>query len=199
MLKTIMTTIALMAAAISAHAIEKLDSKYCVTYGEDDAPIKVVEYYSLNCPQCLYLFTKEFDYIKRRYINSGKVQWTFHPDPTTLQTLQAMMCLESLSGRKKELFFEELLPKLQGKDPASKTRVLKQLAYRFGADFPSDEQVEKLKETPAFKSAYKFVSQKDGVESVPTVEINGSVKDEMPSITFLERQFWKILEEKKTS
>ena len=199
MLKAIVTFIMLTGFCFAAQAVEKLDAKYCVTYGNSEAPVKVVEYFSMNCPQCLYLFEKEFDYIKRRYINAGQVQWTFHPDPTTIQTLQAMICLEQLTPRKKQLFLEDALPKLQGKDPASKTMVLKQIAYKFGVEFPTDDQIESLKKTDAFKSAYKFVSQKEGVESVPTVEINGKMYDEMPSAVFMERQFWKILTPKNES
>lgn len=196
MRKVILSIIFILCVSV-AHSVDRIPEQYCISYGDPKAPVKVVEYFSLGCPQCLFLFTKEFKYLKQRYIDSNKVHWTFHPNPTDIQTLQAMICFEQLSSRKKQLFLEELLPKLQGKNPESKTRVLKQVAYRFDVTFPSQDQIESLKKTDAFKKAFQFVSQQEGIDEVPTVEINGKLYEEMPKAIFLERQFWKILQDQK--
>ena len=194
--KSILTLILILFSCMG-YAVEKINDNYCIIYGEPTAPVKVVEYFSLGCPKCLFLFTEEFDYLKQRYIDAKKVHWVFHPNPTDIQTLQAMICIEQLSPRKKQLFLEDLLPKLQGKSPESKTRGLKQVAYRFDVTFPSQDQIDSLKKTDAFKNAYQFVSQKEGIEAVPTVEVNGILYEEMPRACFLERKFWEILQEKK--
>ncbi len=196
MLKKLFTA-ACMLSTLTGFAIDKVDPKYWVEYGDANAPVKVIEYYSVDCSECLYRFYKEFDYIKRRYINSGEIQWIFHPSPADLPTLQAMICLEQLKGSDKQRFLEELLPKLQGKSTENQTMVLKQLAQRFRIDFPSREQEEALKKTEAFQNAYKFISQKGGVELVPTVEINGELLEDLPTATFIDHYMMRRAREKK--
>lgn len=44
-------------------------------YGKSDAPIEVVEYFSLTCPHCENFFLHIFPKLKKEYIDTGKVRW----------------------------------------------------------------------------------------------------------------------------
>ncbi|MGN6548817.1 MAG: DsbA family protein [Pararhizobium sp.] len=43
--------------------------------GKDDAPVTIVEYFSMTCPHCRDFENKTFDAIKTKYIDTGKVRY----------------------------------------------------------------------------------------------------------------------------
>jgi protein-disulfide isomerase len=49
--------------------------------GKPDAPVKVYEYASLDCPHCARFNADVFPKIKQQYIDTGKVQWTIRDFP----------------------------------------------------------------------------------------------------------------------
>ncbi len=174
-------TLCLMACS-SLFGFEKLDSKYCIQYGNPDAESKAVEYFSLSCPKCMEFFIKEFPAIKEKHIDTGSLFWSFHPDPADLLTLQAMVCLGRLPQEQKAPFLEALmenLAKLRGKGHGCQ---LMQAAMEvFHDPLPELEQLDFLKNTEAFEKAYRFVTQKDALTVIPSVEIDGIFYKEPPS------------------
>jgi protein-disulfide isomerase len=48
-----------------------------MSLGNPDAPVKVVEYASLTCPHCADWHEQVFPQFKTKYIDTGKVQYTF--------------------------------------------------------------------------------------------------------------------------
>lgn len=51
--------------------------------GDPDAPIRVVEFFDLSCPHCQRFTLNTFPKIKKNYIDTGKVVWTFRFFPIT--------------------------------------------------------------------------------------------------------------------
>lgn len=49
--------------------------------GSPTAPIRVVEFYDLECPACQHFTNNVFPKIKRQYIDQGQVLWTFRSFP----------------------------------------------------------------------------------------------------------------------
>lgn len=43
--------------------------------GKADAPVTVIEYYSLGCPHCAAFNVEAFPYLKKKYIETGKVYY----------------------------------------------------------------------------------------------------------------------------
>jgi len=43
--------------------------------GKEDAPVTIVEYFSMTCPHCRDFENKSFDAIKKKYIDTGKVRY----------------------------------------------------------------------------------------------------------------------------
>lgn len=49
--------------------------------GDPEAPIRVIEIYDLACPYCREFTLETFPKIRKKYIETGKVHWTFRPFP----------------------------------------------------------------------------------------------------------------------
>ncbi len=176
----------LLGAQFSLVGIDKLPSSYQVSYGDETAPIKVTEYFSLSCPKCLKSFQKEFKIIQDKYIKTHQVQWFFHLNPADLLTLQAMICLEKLSLKEKIIFFEVVIENLS--DPLEGSQLMQITMETLGHPIPTLDDVEELKKQPLFLTAYNYLKQPGIVQELPTVEINGTIYDEFPHLKFIERK-----------
>lgn len=170
-------------------AHEKIHEKYQISFGDPSAPIKITEYFSFSCPQCIRLFNKDFSHIKKQYIETGQIYWTFHPNPMDLTTIQAMVCLEKLAPRQKQIFLEAILSEAQGVTSHQLAIMMQKGLEILGNPLPDLEKIEYLKQTDAFRSAFTFISQEKPVTEVPTVEINGKLQDELPDRAFIDRKF----------
>jgi len=47
-----------------------------VSYGSQDAPVHIAEFFSFSCPHCANFYATTFQKIKSKYIDTGKVLWT---------------------------------------------------------------------------------------------------------------------------
>lgn len=166
---------------------QKLPSTYMISYGDPKAPIHVVEYFSFSCPQCLDLLKKEFPHVQEKYIHPGKVYWSFHPDPADLLTLQAMICLESLSQGDKQLLLEETARHLKPHSLGKGCFLLQEIMKGLGKPLPELYDLKWIEKTQAFQKAYTYLSQKQVPSDLPTVEINGKVYKEFPSLKVIDQ------------
>jgi hypothetical protein len=57
----------------SLWGLDKLDEKYLVLLGDASAPLHVTQYYSFTCPHCLALFQKDFQEIKKMYVETKNI------------------------------------------------------------------------------------------------------------------------------
>jgi protein-disulfide isomerase len=53
-----------------------------MVYGNANAKVTVVEYYSVACPICRIFHQQVFDQIKSKYIDTGKIRFIFREVPT---------------------------------------------------------------------------------------------------------------------
>lgn len=69
---------ALIGAAQAQDAAEvDISSIQDMTLGAEDAPVEIVEYSSYTCPHCASFHLDTFQQIKKNYIDTGKVRWTY--------------------------------------------------------------------------------------------------------------------------
>lgn len=184
----------LLIGAAPMWAFQKLDMHYQRSFGNAEAPIKVVEYFSLTCPHCIRFFNQDFDTIKSKYLDSKQVVWTFHPDPADILTLQFMVCLDRLEESKRNMFlyvvmkmFEEDMVKAS-KHPKKYVLTMKKVMEHLEQPVPELEELSFLEKTEAFQRAYAFLKQKDVPRMSPTLEINGIIQDECPTLEFLDKK-----------
>lgn len=171
----------------SFFGFEKLNSKYWVQYGSPDAESQVVEYFSLSCPQCLKFFNQEFPSIQRNYVDPGTISWSMHPDPADLLTLQAMICLERLSPEHKALFLKTIIDGMSKcKGTEQGCNLMKAAMEAFQNPIPDLENLEFIQKTEAFQDAFSFVTQKDVVRVIPSVEIDGILYKQFPNAALID-------------
>jgi len=171
-----------------ACAFQKLDPKYQISYGDPSADIQIVEYFSLSCPKCFEFFKEDFPFIRRQYIDTGKVFWTFHPDPVDLLTLQAMVCLERLQDDQKSVFIETLIKHLMEKKYKHGSLIMQAAMDILNHQVPDLDKIEFLEKTNAFKESVIFLKQQDVINTIPTVEIAGNVCEEYPTKELLQKK-----------
>lgn len=153
----------LLYGSVSLFAFEKLDTKYQIHMGDPDAPVKVVEYFSLSCPTCLEWFLSDFEGIQRDYLDTHRVSWTFHPVPADLRTLQLMVSLAEKRAEEKPQFLREEFERI--------AKSLQRESY----------DMEALVKNQAFQDAICFLKQEDVITLLPTLEIDGKIYDEIPT------------------
>lgn len=176
---------------LTLSAFEKLNDRYLVTYGNPEAPHRIVEYISFTCPNCIELFKDDFADIRERYIDSEKTYWVFHPMPVDLLTVQAMACLEKLSEYRKRIFLEEMLSFADENQPKDVAHLMSQIMALLDGDARNVANIDELEKTEAWEAAYQFL--KGGglsVEAVPSIEMDGELMEELvPSLKIISALF----------
>lgn len=59
--------------------------------GEENAPVKIVEYMSMTCSHCANFHAKTFDAIKEKYVDTGKVRFIVREFPFDPRAAAAFM------------------------------------------------------------------------------------------------------------
>ncbi len=173
--------------------VEHLPDQYLVSYGSSDATTKIVEYFSFLCPHCLSLFKSDFEKVKSDFIDTGKVQFIFHPFPRDLTTTQAMICLSKLDNQDKQIFLEVLFEKIHLDDPKTIAKCMIASMELLNHPIPLLDNPGFLKEQEALKDSFQFLTQKEKIIALPSVEIHGVYyPDELPDHKFIT----KVLERK---
>lgn len=175
-------------ASIQSFAFEKLSDAYTVKYGREEASVQIIQYFSFTCPHCIALFRKQFQQIKERYIDTGKISWLFHPVPMDLLTVQGMECLQRLSPYEKKIFLEAILEEVEIDRPKISALMMQKGMEIFGKAIPKLCEKDYLSETNTFYDAFNFLKQDEKIEAVPAVELNGNfLPGEIPDIEFIEK------------
>lgn len=80
----------MLAAIIRPVAADALEARPGdVVLGAADAPITMVEYYSLNCPHCAAFHAQIFPTLKADFVDTGKVRFVFRDFPLSWAALEA--------------------------------------------------------------------------------------------------------------
>lgn len=168
-------------------SFEKLPACYTVSYGDPGAPIKITEYFSFSCPKCLEFIRRDFELVKTQYIDTGKVYWTFHPDPADVLTLQAMVCFELLDNLERQSFLKMLADEIRIRSIKKTCFKMQEKMNALGKPLPMLHDLSYLESTEAFNSAYTYLKQPDVPSQLPTVEIDKKIYQEFPSLEWMDQ------------
>lgn len=179
----------------SLTAFDKLPEDYHVSFGSKQAPIEIIQYYSLSCPHCVSLFRNDFFDIKKKYIDTGKIRFTFHPIPMDLTTLQLLCCLHELDLKEKQVLLSVIFEELDLENPEVTTLLLKHAMEILKKPIKNLDDEDYLKNSKAFADASSFIIQEDKPTTIPSIEIGGKRVDQAPEYTFISLLISQIYEE----
>lgn len=175
----------LLTLTLKVSAVEKLPSEYLVSYGQEGAPIEIVQFYSLSCPHCLQLFNHDFPLIKQEFIEKGRLRYVFHPAPMDLSTVQFMCCLEKLGEEEKRLLLSVLFEELSLDNPEFNIILMKKAMELLGKPIEELHVDEYIKNSQAFENASRFVLQDDKVKVIPSILVGQKLLDKVPDYPFI--------------
>jgi protein-disulfide isomerase len=145
--------------------------------GKDDAPVVIVEYASMTCPHCAMFHEKTYPELKKRYIDTGKVRFIFREFPLDRTAAGAAMLARCAEPSK---FFPliETLFQQQAKWAVEKPlQPLLAIARQAGFSEQSfNACLSDQKMLDAMQAEQKRAADKFGVNSTPTVFVNGKIQ-----------------------
>lgn len=181
-----------------AFALTHLKDDYLISYGNPQAPVRVIHYFSFLCPNCSSLFQREFRELKIKYIDTDQVYWTFHPVPMDMLTLQGMECLQKLNPKEKQIFLEAILEETVLEDQSLCACLMEKAMDVFKKPLPELQKKSYLSSTDSFQDAFLFLSQKETITAVPTVEVNGKLYlNDVPDSQFIEQKLKELISHEK--
>ena len=183
----------------SVYALKPMDDEFLIHYGNPQAPLKVIEYFSFSCPHCVTVF-KDFPKIKEEFIDQDLIYFTFQPMPKDLTTVRALHCLSLLNTQEKQIFLEALFEFLEKNQEDSDRicHVMQDFLSCFSKQTLALDNKTYLKESPIMQKAFDYISQKDQIKALPATEINGFLfAAEVPSYAFFKQAVRHVNGEKK--
>jgi protein-disulfide isomerase len=77
--------------------------------GKPDAPVTMIEYFSLTCPHCAAFYRDTMPELRRQFIEPGKVRFVYRDYPLDQLALTAAMVARALPPDRYEAFVSALL------------------------------------------------------------------------------------------
>ena len=161
-----------------------------MTLGDPKAPVKMVEYASVTCPHCAKFNLTVFPQIRRRYIDSGKVHYTFKEILTDPQEVAAAGFLTArCAGTDKYFTVVDSIFKSQNEmfSGGSPLEVLRKVATGAGLSGKQfDACVHNEKALAALYDRVEKNSREGDVGGTPSFTLNGQkIKEgEMSAVEF---------------
>ena len=148
-----------------------------MSLGKDDAPISIVEYFSMTCSHCANFHNKTFEALKTKYIDTGKVRFVAREFPFDPRAAAAFM-LARCAPKEQYFPFVSMLFKQQAswataQDGRAALLQMSRLAGFSEETFNACLTNQKLLDDV---NAVRERGAKDfGINSTPTFIINGKV------------------------
>jgi protein-disulfide isomerase len=142
--------------------------------GKDDAPVTIVEYASMTCPHCAHFHETTYPELKKLYIDTGKVRFIFREFPLDAIAAGASMLarcadkdkfypmIETLFQLQRQWAVEKPIPPLMA--------IAKQAGFSeqsFNTCLSDQKMLDQI------QAEQKRASEKFGVNSTPTIFVNG--------------------------
>jgi protein-disulfide isomerase len=142
--------------------------------GADNAPVTIVEYASMTCPHCAQFQAKTFPKLKERYIDTGKVRFIFREFPLDPLAAGASMLARCADKEKFYPLIETLFQqqtKWAVEKPIPQLMAIAKQAGMSEQTFNACLSDQKMLD--AMQAEQKRATEKFGVNSTPTLFVNG--------------------------
>jgi len=151
-----------------------------MSMGDPKAKVSVIEYASASCPHCARFNNNVFPEFKKKYVDTGKVHYTFREFLTPpVQVAAAGFLLARCAGKDKyfpvlDAIFRSQDEMFAGGDTSNVRPVMLRIARSVGM---SEDQftacITDEKALKALNDRVQTAMDKDGIDSTPTFVING--------------------------
>ena len=163
--------------------------------GDPDAPVTVIEYFSLTCPACRHFHQNIYDPLKRDHVDAGKVRFVARDFPLNAPALQAAV-LAHCAGRDRYFAFIDVLFQTFD-DWASSRDYTEKLAQIGELGGVSRDRFEVCLADKDLENAI-FQSRADGhdeydVSGTPTLVVNGEKYEGKMSFEALARHIDRLV------
>ena len=167
----------LPAASMAARPTLRPDD---MTLGSAKAKVVVVEYASLSCPHCARFHASVFPAFKKKYIDTGKVQFVYREFITSPAEIAVPATMLARCAGKDHYFqivdrvFATQEEMYRDGTVAGVHRILKREAGAVGIDSAAyDACMQDEAQFAALKARLERASTEDKVEGTPTFDVNG--------------------------
>jgi protein-disulfide isomerase len=152
-----------------------------MSMGRADAPVKMVEYASVTCPHCARFNNDVFPAFKKKYIDTGKVHYTFRELLTPPNEVAAAGFLMARCAGK-DRYFAAIDAIFRSQPEMAKTGVFRGVLLRIGQSMGMTEAqfdacVGDEKALKALNARLEKASENQ-IRSTPTFQINGKTVKE---------------------
>lgn len=159
-------------------------SELDVVFGDLEAPIKIVEYTSLNCGHCAYFHQTVFPELKKKYIEKGDVVLIVKHFPLDGQALDAASLLANFPKFRQIKLMDELFSKQaewMGEDHLDKLSSLCNISPEECKKMATDQKVSN-----AILNEQLNAGKKLKISATPTFVINGRILPYAPTLEEIE-------------
>jgi protein-disulfide isomerase len=174
-------TAMLAAAAASAASPVRLPDD--MSMGSPKAKIEVIEYASLSCPHCAHFNETIFPVLKAKYIDTGKVRYTLKEMLTQPATVAAAGFLMARCAGPDKYFkvVDEVFRSQSRWQTGSIKPILEEIGAANGVDAAKFAAcLQDQAAIDAVTARAQRASEQDGVDSTPTLFINGQRVADIP-------------------
>ncbi len=169
-----------------------------VVLGANDAPVKIKVFSSLTCPHCASFHIKVIPKIKKKYIDSGKVQIIFIDFPLDQAAFNASKLLHCVDQNKKIKFLDNIYESQNkwtlGSDLEEINNNLRQIVRILGIDASKFDKCLN-NEAVANKILNGRINgqEKYSINSTPTIVINEKKLEGSVDFKSIEKKIKKII------
>ena len=149
-----------------------------VSMGSEDAPVTVVEYFSMTCGHCANFHKNTFPHVKKDYIDTGKVRFILREFPLDPLAAAGAMLARCTPGGNVEPMIDLLLDKQRewaySDNPVAALQQLSKLAGFTQESFTACLSDQKLLDD--ITAVRERGASDVGINSTPTFFVNGEKK-----------------------
>ena len=170
---------AMLAPAPGTHAAGIGERPGDLALGDPDAPVTLIEYFSLTCPHCEWFHKNIYNRLKPEYVDTGKLRYIARDFPLNMPAVQAAI-LAHCAGRERYFSYVDVLFQTFD-DWARSSEYTEKLAQVGELGGVSRDQFEDCLadtdlENAIFQSMASAQAEYD-VNSTPTLIVNGERYD----------------------